>query len=107
MTGGQLAVRMGLSQPAVTQLERSEVAGRAHLDTLRRAAEALDCDFVYALVPRTSLEETVHARAVELATRDLGPDAADADPEVLARRIDHNAARLVAGSRLWDDHDAD
>jgi predicted DNA-binding mobile mystery protein A len=30
---------------------------------MRQAAEALDCIFVYALVPRSSLEETVRAQA--------------------------------------------
>src|SRR5262245_27532719 len=57
MSSRQLANRMGQSQPAVTKLERSEASGGARLDSLRRAADALDCDLVYALVPRTSLEQ--------------------------------------------------
>ena len=36
-------------------------------DTLRRAAEAMDCVVVYALVPRTSLNEMVDQRARALA----------------------------------------
>ena len=40
---------------------------------MRRAAEALDCTLVYALVPNeTSLENAVHARARKIALRDLG-----------------------------------
>ena len=31
--------------------------------TMRQVAEALDCVFVYALVPRSSLEETVKTQA--------------------------------------------
>ena len=58
MTTRELAARMHVSQPAVTQLERSEITGRAQLGSLRKAAAALDCDLVYALVPRTPLEES-------------------------------------------------
>lgn len=112
MNTRQLAARMGLSQPAITQLEQSEVSGRVQLDSLRRAAVALDCDLVYALVPRTSLEETVRRRARLLAERDvasvdqtmkLEDQALTADQ--LAKRIDDYAERLVAEGRLWDDTD--
>jgi len=104
MTTRELASRMSLSQSAVTQLERSEVTGRAQLDSLRKAADALDCNLVYALVPRTSLEDTVLTRARSLARRDLaGEDPVDVD--VFEERIDHMATRLVEGGRLWDDRD--
>jgi predicted DNA-binding mobile mystery protein A len=39
---------------------------------LRRAAEALDCTLVYALVPNDTLEGAVRARARKIALRDLG-----------------------------------
>jgi predicted DNA-binding mobile mystery protein A len=38
---------------------------------LRRAAEALDCTLVYALVPNSSLEAVIEARARKIATREL------------------------------------
>lgn len=53
-------------------LEKSEAADTIQLKTLRRAAEALDCTLVYALVPNTSLDAMVKARAREIALRDLG-----------------------------------
>jgi predicted DNA-binding mobile mystery protein A len=53
-------------------MERSEAGGSIRLDTLRRAAEALDCRLVYALVPNQSLEETVDRRAREVAAEELG-----------------------------------
>ena len=52
MTTGQYAKRLGVSQPRVAALERAEADGVVTLKSLRQAAEALDCDFVYALVPR-------------------------------------------------------
>ena len=63
MTGAELAARMGVGQSSVAQLERSETEYAIRLETLQRAAHALDCELVYALVPRTSLEDTVRHRA--------------------------------------------
>ncbi len=63
MSGKQLARRLKVSQPRVHRLEQDEVAGALTIKTMRQVAEALDCVFVYALVPRTSLEETVRAQA--------------------------------------------
>lgn len=72
MTGVQLAKRLSVSPQSAEALERSEATGSIKLDTLRRAAEALDCTLVYALVPNTSLEGAVHTRARKIAMRDLG-----------------------------------
>jgi predicted DNA-binding mobile mystery protein A len=110
MNTRQLAARMGLSQPAITQLEQSEMSDRIQLDSLRRAADVLGCDLVYVLVPRTSLDETVRHRARGLALRDLVSidrtmrleDQALAATE-LERRVDDYADRLLALGRLWDD----
>ena len=79
MTGGQLSRRLGTTAQAVVSLERSEASGKIQLNTLRRAAEAMDCVLVYALVPNTSLTEMVDGRARELALRAL-------------RRVSHSMA---------------
>jgi predicted DNA-binding mobile mystery protein A len=71
MTSRQLAARMGLAQSTVTALEHGEAAETITLKTLRQAAEALDCQLIYALVPRTTLEERVRSRARELAEEQL------------------------------------
>ncbi|MDI4655882.1 MULTISPECIES: mobile mystery protein A [Xanthobacter] len=71
MTGAQLGHRMGIRPQTVEAIEKSEAAGSIQLSTLRRAAEALDCTLVYALVPNSSLDETVDARARQIAMRDL------------------------------------
>jgi predicted DNA-binding mobile mystery protein A len=63
MTAEELAERMGVTQPSLTRLEKSERHNGARLDTLMRAADALECDFVYALVPRRTLDEVVTAQA--------------------------------------------
>jgi predicted DNA-binding mobile mystery protein A len=72
MTGVQFAKRLRISPQSAEALEKSEAAGTVQLNTLRRAAEALDCRLVYALVPRSSLEGAFNARARRIAMQDLG-----------------------------------
>lgn len=67
MSGRQFAARLGVSPPRVTALEREELSGGLSIKTLRQAAEALDCVLVYALVPRSSLAETVQKQAEKVA----------------------------------------
>jgi predicted DNA-binding mobile mystery protein A len=69
MTTAQLGRRLGVSQPRIVELEQSEVSGGVSLNTLQRAAEALGCRLVYALVPEKPLAETVRERAEEIADR--------------------------------------
>jgi predicted DNA-binding mobile mystery protein A len=67
MTGKQLATRLNVSQPRIPKLEQDELSGVVSLKTMRQAAEAMDCVLVYAIVPRTSLEETVRTQARKVA----------------------------------------
>ncbi len=71
MSGVQLAKRLKVSPQTVEAMEKSEAAGTIQLNTLKRAAEALDCTLVYALIPKTSLENTVSNRAHQIATSTL------------------------------------
>jgi predicted DNA-binding mobile mystery protein A len=63
MSTAQLAARLGVKQPSIVALEQSEAKGTIELATLRRAAEALGCTLVYALIPNKPLESTVRERA--------------------------------------------
>ena len=71
MNGRQFALRMGVSPARVSKLESDEIAGAVTLKTMRKAAEALDCTLVYALVPRVSLEDTVKKRITLYAQQRL------------------------------------
>jgi predicted DNA-binding mobile mystery protein A len=73
MTAAQLAMRLGIAQPSLTALERNEVDGKIQLSTLRRAAEAMNCTLVYALVPNQPLETFVRERARRVAAAQLKP----------------------------------
>lgn len=63
----QLARRADLSKNAVDSIERNEAKGSVRLESLARLAKAMDCEFVYAIVPRTSLEETMERQALHAA----------------------------------------
>lgn len=71
MTAEQLGHRMDIRQQSLAEIERSEARGTIQLRTLRRAAEALDCQLVYALVPREPLQKRVERKAIEVARRQL------------------------------------
>jgi predicted DNA-binding mobile mystery protein A len=71
MTGAQFAARLKITPQSVGDIEKSEATGSIQLKTLSRAAEALGCTLVYALVPRTSLEDAVRVRARRIALAEL------------------------------------
>ena len=73
MSTAQLARRLGVSQPSVVALEQSEAKGSIELATLRRAAAALDCTLVYALIPNQPLEAKVRDRARAFTRRRMEP----------------------------------
>jgi predicted DNA-binding mobile mystery protein A len=108
MPRAELARRLGVTGQAVAKLEGSEAEGSIRLDSLRRAAEALDCTLVYALVPNASLEEIVDRRAHELARRQVGhaqqtmlledQHGGDEDAERLVKELAEQAKQSPA---LW------
>ncbi len=68
MTQAQLGARLNVSPQAVLEFENAEVKRRITLDSLDRAARAMGCRVVYALVPeKGSLEEVRALRANEVA----------------------------------------
>ena len=110
MTGVQFASRLKIRPQSVEALERSEAAGAIQLKTLRRAAEALDCTVVYALVPNSSLEDAVCARARKIALRDLGRvahtmklEAQETGDANLEARIDAYIRDQLKERDLWNE----
>jgi len=63
MSSPQLAKRLNISRSQASQMERMEVEDRITLKQLRRVADSLGCDLVYALVPRKSVDDMVRDRA--------------------------------------------
>jgi predicted DNA-binding mobile mystery protein A len=75
LTSAALSRRLDIAQQNVDKLEDRERAGTVSLAALRRAADALDADLVYAIVPRKKLRDTIAARARELAKQRVAPIA--------------------------------
>ncbi len=67
MSSAELGGRLGISQQTVAEFERNERQGTIQLETLRRVADALECEVAYFLIPRQGLEEMVQERAIEKA----------------------------------------
>lgn len=75
MGASALGRKLGNAHSSVLELEQSEQSGTITLASLRRAAEALEADLVYAIVPRKRLRETISARALALAKEQILPIA--------------------------------
>lgn len=71
MSGRQLGQRIGVSKMWIADMERLEANGATSLKTLRRAAEAMDCVLVYAIVPKTTLKETLLKQARQKVRQDM------------------------------------
>jgi len=69
MSGRQLAVRLGVTKQRASFMEKQEIDGTTTFKAMRKTAEALDCVFVYGLLPRKNLEETIRNRAEQVATK--------------------------------------
>lgn len=103
----ELARRLGVTQPAVAALESREASGAITVDALARAADALGCDLVYALIPRRPLQETLTEQAASvarsqwaavahtMALEDQAVSGGVADIEELTRRT------LRTGTAVW------
>lgn len=112
MTTTQLANRLGVVQSRAVTIEQAEAHGKITLNSLEKAANALDCRLVYALVPRKALDELVRERAERLAKKRMestrhsmaleaqGVEAAD-EQEQLKRMINRLLEKV--GSEIWED----
>ena len=110
MTGTELAARMGVSQQVVSELERSERQSTARLATLERAADAMGCELVYALVPRTTLGDSVRAQARRKAAHHLAHvahhgrlESQEVSEEEFSAQIEELAGWFGERRGLWTD----
>jgi predicted DNA-binding mobile mystery protein A len=72
ITLDQIGKQIGSSRQAVQQLQRAEATDRITLGALRRAAEAMGCELVYALVPKSGTFAELSERPVrDRAARDV------------------------------------
>jgi len=110
MTNVQLARRMRKVPQTIEDMQQYEAAGTIKLKTLRELAEALDCQLVYSLVPKKTLDEIrieqarkiartqlkITSHSMELENQGVGPDVEE-------RQLQRLVAKLLAGNpkKLW------
>lgn len=108
MSASDLGERMGTSHVSVLRLEKNEREGSVGLETLGRAADALDCDLVYVLVPRRPLDVMVaeqaeaKARAVLVSVgHSMLLEDQQVSPEVAREQLAEQAAVIADEPGLW------
>jgi predicted DNA-binding mobile mystery protein A len=84
---------MGVAPSRIPVIEHAEITGATTLKTLRQAAIAMNCVFVYAFVPIEPLDKIVRERATQKASEDIA-------------RLDHTM-RLENQSLLASDLNAE
>ena len=68
----EVSGKMRKTPQTVASFEKSEAADRITLQTLRRYAEAVDCELVYAIVPKNgSLKQLAETRIRAKAEKDV------------------------------------
>lgn len=91
----------------IQQAEKKEVEGVVTMKTLRRMAEAMDCELVYAFVPKKNVKSLIQDRAMSKARKIL--ERADLhmtleDQKVIndyETRIKRLADNLIDSNDIW------
>lgn len=112
LTLAQFGRRMGVSKQRAMKLECDEVQARITLASLERAAQALGCRLVYALVPEHSLQATLENRAdlkaealMRQTAHTMALEAQAVTPEEAQAQRHKLTQQMLNGnlSRLWDE----
>ena len=107
MTLKKLAERSGVSTATVAQAERSEVVGKITIRTLKEMAKAMECEFVYAFIPKVGIDEILKKEAIKkakqiLSTADTHMTLEDQRVEQkFSDRVERLAEKLLAKGDIW------
>ena len=110
MTTAQLGERMKIAASNITILENREINKTTSLETMERAATAMGCKFVYALIPDKTLEEVVRTQAKKSAKaliqeihHHMKLEKQKVNSEVEKEQVDELAEEILnkMDSRLW------
>ena len=110
MSAAHLAKRLDLVPSTVLRLENSEADDTITLASLRRVAEALNCELQYALVPKQTIAQTIETQANKIArermavlAHTMALEAQSTSKETLNTQEQEMAESLLKGSKreLW------
>jgi len=112
MSAAQLARRMGVTRAAISNTEKAELSGGVTLKRLEELAEAMNCRFVYAIVPEKEIESMIKDQAmikakarVKVASTHMALEAQSLDKPALDAEIERIASEIIdkIPSDLWND----
>jgi predicted DNA-binding mobile mystery protein A len=102
-----LARLSGVSISAISDVEKREPQGRVTLGTLRKIASVMDCELIYAFVPKKDLQTVIQDRAYSKAQKILS----EADTHMtledqkvrqsMKERVELLAKHLIADQDVW------
>jgi len=107
LTLEKLGMRANLSKATIQQVEKRETQGRITIATLKKLADAMDCEFIYALVPRSELKTFLFEKAYKKAEKiiknaDVHMSLEDQKvTESIELRIKRLAQELMARGDIW------
>lgn len=110
MSASALARKLGVTPHSIAKLEKAEADDKITLASLRKLANALDCELQYTLVPRQSLEKILQERAMTVARVRLRPishsmslEDQSVDHSVSEKQLELLAKEILDGPRrnLW------
>lgn len=107
ITLSKLGDLCGVATPTIAQAERREIEGKLTLETLRRTAEAMNCDFKYMFVPKSDMNEFIENKAYEKAKRivasaDLHMSLEDQKVKSkIEERILKLQKKLISEGKVW------
>ena len=118
MTAQQFAQRLGVKRARVVQLEQAEIQDKVTLHTLKKAAAAMNCELIYAFIPKQSphiktLEDVIKQQARELATEkierishSMSLEAQSISKSKQIEQRDAYIKKLLTGSlkKLWEEN---
>lgn len=107
----QFGNRLNITPQSAKEIEEREINKNITLKNLAEAANALDMMFVYALVPKKSLESIIEERAKEIASdivmrtsHSMSLEDQENLPERVAKAIEEKAKQIQneLPKYLWD-----
>lgn len=112
MTTQQLAKRLKVNRRRVVKIEEAEIQDAITLKTLKEVAKAMNCILIYAIVPKTSINQILEEQARKFVKQHLTEIAhhmalesqSVKDKKAIEAQIEDLVEEYLAKPRVfWDD----
>jgi predicted DNA-binding mobile mystery protein A len=105
---------MRVTKSLISNIEKAELSGKITIKKIQQIAEAMDCQFVYAVVPKKNVQEIInyHARKkaqeiVEKANKHMALEDQTLSNEEIEYEIDRLKQEILQElpSEIWNAND--